>query len=139
MLKSYRTRRQFYYLLFAISFGLVWYLFKFGGMPKPLRALFSTAIDLSFSLAALIITVELLLPRLFYKQRYRLFTLFFTLVIAITGSLTIMSQLGLMGYSLSGYYEKNLAHFREHYYYWFLYSLARFFLLLSVAYLYCTK
>ena len=64
MLKSYRIRRQFYYLLFAISFGFVWYLFKLGGMPKPWRALFSTAIDLSFSLAALIITVELLLPRL---------------------------------------------------------------------------
>jgi two-component system, LytTR family, sensor kinase len=119
MLKLYRTKRQFYYLLFAIAFGFVWYLFKLGGMPKPLRALFSTGIDLFFSLIALIITVEVLLLRLFYKRHYRLFAFFFILVIAITGSLTIMSQLRLMGYSLSGYYERNLIQFREHYYYWF--------------------
>ncbi len=119
MFKYHRSSRQFYYVSFAIAFGFVWYLFKLGGNPQPLKALFSTLIDIFFSVLALIITVEVLLPRLFYKQRYGLFALCFILVIAITGSLTIISQIKLEGHSIGNYYQKNTVRYREHFYYWF--------------------
>jgi two-component system LytT family sensor kinase len=118
MFNNYYYNRRIYYLLFALAYGFVWYLFKLGGLPSPVLALFSTLIDLSFSLVALIITVELLLPRLFYKGYYWLFTFNFILVIAITGSLTILSQLKLVGYSINDY-DKNISRYKEHYYYWF--------------------
>ena len=119
MFRHYKTSRQFYYVSFAIAFGFVWYLFKLGGNPQPLKALFSTLIDIFFSLLALIITVELLLPRLFYKQRYGLFVLCFILLIAITGSFTIVSQVRLQGHSIWDYYQKNTIQYRQHFYYWF--------------------
>ena len=119
MFRYNRSTRQFYYVLFAIAFGFVWYLFKLGGNPQPLKALFSTLIDIFFSILALISTVELLLPRLFYKQRYGLFVLCFILVIAITGSSNIISQIKLEGHSLGDYYQKNTIQYKEHFYYWF--------------------
>ena len=118
MLKDYRATRRIYYGLFAIMFGFVWYLFKLGGLPRPAQALFSTLIDLSFSLAALIITVEILLPLLFYKRRYPLFALCFLLTITAAGSLTIIGQLKLIGYSINDY-QKYIARYKEHYFYWF--------------------
>jgi two-component system LytT family sensor kinase len=119
MFKYYKSNRQSYYVLFAIAFGFVWYLFKLGGNPQPLRALLSTLIDIFFSLLALIITVELLLPGLFYKKYYSLFFLCFILVIAITGSSTIISQIKLEGHSIGDYYRKNTIRYKEHFYYWF--------------------
>jgi len=118
MLKNYNHTRRLCYLLFTIAFGFVWYLFKLGGIPKPLLALVSAAIDISFSLAALIITVELLLPRFFYQGRYGLFALCFFAVIIITGSSTIELQLKLFGHSINDY-GKSISRYKEHYYYWF--------------------
>jgi len=116
MLK-YINARQTYYILFAISFGFVWYLFKFGGFANALQALYSTVIDIFFSLAALVITVELLLPRLFYKKQHALFALCFFLVIIVTGSLTILLQLKVIGRSLGDYHQYVAPH--KHFFYWF--------------------
>jgi len=119
MLHHHKTNRRKYYILFAITFGFVWFLFKLGGNPDPVKAVFSTLIDIFFSLAALIITVELLLPRLFYKQRHTAFVLCMILLIAIVGSLTVISQVGLMGYSVAEFYKKNTIQYKQHFYYWF--------------------
>jgi hypothetical protein len=46
MSRFFHQNRRWYYTLFAIAFGAVWYLFKLGGIPKPALALLSTGIDL---------------------------------------------------------------------------------------------
>jgi len=119
MLNHYGRKRRVYYLIFALAFAFVWYLFKLGGFPKPLRALFSTIIDIIFSITALVVTVELLLPKLFYKKQYLQFTAGFLIVSLAAASLIITCQIGLMGYTIVGYYQKNLTQYREHFYYWF--------------------
>ena len=119
MFHHHQNHQRKYYILFAVTFGFVWFLFKLGGNPEPVKAVFSTLIDIFFSLAALIITVEVLLPRLFYKQRHRAFVLCLILLVAITGSLIVISQVGLMGYSVGEFYKKNTIRYREHFYYWF--------------------
>ncbi|MES2107331.1 MAG: histidine kinase [Bacteroidota bacterium] len=119
MLNNYGRKRRVYYLVFAIAFAFVWYLFKLGGIPKPLRALFSTIIDITFSISALVVTVELLLPKFFYKKSYWQFAAGILMVSLTAASLIIVCQIGLMGYTLVGYYQKNLVQYREHFYYWF--------------------
>ncbi|WP_295792128.1 histidine kinase [Mucilaginibacter sp.] len=119
MLNHYGRKRRVYYLIFAIAFAFVWYLFKLGGFPKPLRALFSTIIDITFSITALVVTVELLLPKFFLKKKYLQFTAGFLIVSLAAALLIITCQIGLMGYTVAGYYQKNLTQYREHFYYWF--------------------
>jgi two-component system LytT family sensor kinase len=110
--------RPWSYTLFAVAYGMVWYLFKLGGIPKPGLALLSTAIDLFFSLFALIITVEIMIPRGIYKKAYWTFGFLFFLVVFITGSAIIVSQLKLFGYGF-GDYQKNMIRYKEHFFYWF--------------------
>jgi two-component system LytT family sensor kinase len=118
MAKDQNYKRWSYYILFAISFGFVWYLFKLGGTHNPIMALYSDLIDIVFSSISLILTVEILLPGLFCRRRYLLFGLTFIGTIAVTGSLIIMLQLRLMGYSILEY-NTYILRYKEHYYYWF--------------------
>ena len=118
MLKYVSQNRRTYYFLFAFCFGFVWYLFKLGGLPNPWMALLSTAIDICFSLAVLVITVELLLPRLFYERYYLFFGASFLIAVIVAGSCTILLQLKLAGYNLSDY-QRMISRYKEHYYYWF--------------------
>jgi len=87
-------------------------------MPVIPLALLSTSIDVLVSMGALLITVEILLPRLTDKKKIPLFCTFFLVLVLSAGTLIILSQLRLLGRSLSGY-QKDIAHYQDHYFYWF--------------------
>jgi two-component system LytT family sensor kinase len=110
--------RRVYYGLFGCFFFLFWLLFKVGGMPVIPLALLSTTIDVLISMGALVVTVEILLPRLVYRKKIALFCTFFLALVLLAGTLIILSQLRLLGRSLSGY-EKDIERYHEHYFYWF--------------------
>jgi two-component system LytT family sensor kinase len=110
--------RRIYYTGFGLLFFLFWFLFKVGGMPDIPLALLSTTVDVVISMAALVISVELLLPRLIYKKKIALFCTSFLTLVLLGGTLIILSQLRLLGRSLSDYH-KDIEHYREHYFYWF--------------------
>jgi len=81
-------------------------------------ALVSTAIDVSVTMAVLILTLEYLLPRLIYRKKWGLFCMCFLLLVLLGGSTIILSQLRLHGRSLFTY-RQDVARSPEHYYYWF--------------------
>jgi two-component system, LytTR family, sensor kinase len=110
--------RRSYYAIFGLLFFLFWFLFKVGGMPVIPLALLSTTIDVLVSMGALIITVEVLLPRLVYRNKIAIFCILFIGLVLLCGTIIIWSQLHLLGRSLSGY-QKDLARYQEHYFYWF--------------------
>jgi two-component system LytT family sensor kinase len=110
--------RYGYYIFFGGVFFLFWCLFKVGGMQDISRALLSTAIDVAVTMAVMIVTVEGLLPRLLYAKKGGLFVACFLSLVVIGGSVIILSQLRLMGSSLS-HYRENIARYPGHYYYWF--------------------
>jgi two-component system, LytTR family, sensor kinase len=107
-----------YYVIFGLLFYVFWFLFKVGGMQNVSLALLSTAIDVAVTIAALAVTVELLLPRLIYQQRIVLFFACFLAIVLFGGTVIILSQLRLLGSSLSKYPE-NIARYQKHYFYWF--------------------
>jgi hypothetical protein len=107
-----------YYLLFTIAFSAFWYLFKLGGIPDAGKALASTELDVALNIAALVLVVEWLLPRWFYRGRYMAFGWGLGLVVAAGGSLNILGQLALAGMSLFDY-QTAMAKYHEHFYFWF--------------------
>ena len=111
-------RRQLYYFMFGIAFYILWFLFKLGGMPDFKQAIPSTAIDVIFTLLPLVVTVEILLPKYIYKEKYLLFSILFFGLVINCGSAIIFSQLRLLGSSVLSY-QKNIAKYQEHYFYWF--------------------
>ena len=87
-------------------------------MPDIGAAILSTFIDIAVTILTMLVVVEWLLPKYFYKNRYiSFFTLFFLLVF-ISGSLIILLQLKMQGSSLASY-PKNIERYKEHYFYWF--------------------
>ena len=116
MMKIYT--RKVYYLIFAGAFFILWFLFKLGGMPDFKQAVPSTAIDVIFSLIALCVTVEILLPKYIYKEKYLLFSIMFLVLVLFFGSIIILSQLKLLGSSVFSY-KKNIVKYHEHFFYWF--------------------
>jgi two-component system LytT family sensor kinase len=111
-------RPRLYYFLFAVIFFIFWFLFKVGGMPDISKALLSTSIDVTLGMITLLVTVEILLPRFIYKNKYGLFAFFFLLIIFLSGTGVILSQLQLLNSSLFEY-RKNIAKYQEHFFYWF--------------------
>ena len=109
---------MYYYAAFTAAFFLFWYLFKLGGTANALAALRSTALDMSLNIAGLILTVEYLLPRFFYKGRYTQCALAFLTLIIVAGTANILGQLWLMHTDIL-HYRTNLARYKEHFYYWF--------------------
>jgi two-component system LytT family sensor kinase len=107
-----------YYVLFLSAFSVFWFLFKFGGIPDPGKALASTALDMILVGGALVMVVEWLLPAYFYRARYRRFAWGTGLIVLAGGTLNILGQLRLSGMSL-GDYRAELAKYREHFFYWF--------------------
>jgi two-component system LytT family sensor kinase len=87
-------------------------------MPDIPMALLSTSIDVLVSMGTLLVTVEILLPRLIYRKKIALFCTFFLALVLSAGTLIILSQLRLMGRSLSEY-QKDIERYHEHYFYWF--------------------
>ena len=87
-------------------------------MPDIGAAILSTFIDIAVTILTMLLVVEWVLPKYFYKNRYiSFFTLFFLLVF-ISGSLIILLQLKMQGSSLASY-PKNIERYKEHYFYWF--------------------
>jgi two-component system LytT family sensor kinase len=89
-----------------------------GGMPNIPMAMLSAFIDVMAAMIAVIITVEVLLPKLIYTSKYSLFIGAYLLLVFLAGSTLILMQLKLHGSSLSEYRQK-MAKFNEHYFYWF--------------------
>ncbi|HEX9511336.1 MAG TPA: histidine kinase [Puia sp.] len=110
--------RRLYYWVFGLLFFLFWGLFKLGGMPEFPRAFLSTTVDVSVTMIVLVITAELLLPRLLYQKKTGSFFCGFLLTVLLAGTLIILIQLKLAGSSLSAYRE-NIIRYPRHYYYWF--------------------
>jgi two-component system LytT family sensor kinase len=116
MMKIYK--RKIYYLIFAGAFYILWFLFKLGGMPDFEQAIPSTAIDVIFSVIVLCVTVEILLPKYIYKEKYLVFSIMFLVLVLFFGSIIILSQLKLLGSSVFSY-KKNIVKYHEHFFYWF--------------------
>jgi hypothetical protein len=110
--------RRFYYWAFGLLFFLFWGLFKLGGIPEFPRAFLSTIVDVSVTMSVLVITTQLLLPRLLYRRKTGLFFSCFLLTVLLAGTGIILIQLRLAGSSLSAYRE-NILRYPRHYYYWF--------------------
>lgn len=81
-------------------------------------ALLSALVDVFAALTALILAVEILIPKLIYKQRLVLFSFCYAGLLFITGSIIIVSQLALLGQSLVTYKEE-LEKYQDHFFYWF--------------------
>ena len=112
-----------YYILFTTGFSLCWYLFKLGYIHHAGWALRSSAFEILLNLAALLCTVEWLLPRFFYQSAYRSFALGLGLIVLIGGTANMLFQLHLMG-SSPFEYKANVARYKEVFYYWFWFNLA---------------
>lgn len=110
-------RARLYYIGFLVIFSLFWLLFKIGGTANLSRAFASTAIDMVICIAAMQVTIAVLLPKLFYTRKYPLFTGSYLLLIFLAGSAIILLQLELAGSSLLHYSEKVAR--SNHYFYWF--------------------
>jgi len=112
------VRHRLYYYIFTAIFFVLWFLFKVGGMIDIKQSLLSAAIDVAISLATLLITVKVLLPKLVYRHKYGLFTAFYLLLLVACGTVVILSQLWLQGSSILEY-RSNVARSPTHYFYWF--------------------
>jgi two-component system, LytTR family, sensor kinase len=107
-----------YYGWFILAFGLLWFLFKLGGITQFRAAFLSTLIDLGVGGLALVVIAEGLLPRYYLCGRRGIFFWGAGITIVATGSAIVLLQLDRMGYSLSGYPEY-LRRYKEHFFYWF--------------------
>jgi two-component system, LytTR family, sensor kinase len=107
-----------YYLLFTVCFTGFWFLFKLGGTIDAGAALRSTAVDTTLNVAALILTVEWLLPNYFYPGRYPRFGLGLAAIILTGGAANILLQLALIHSNLWQYQAK-LHRYKDHFLYWF--------------------
>jgi two-component system LytT family sensor kinase len=116
-------RRFRYYILFTIGFSLCWFLFKLGWLHDWDRALRSSAIEIVLNIAALLCTVEWLLPRFFYRGAYGRFSLGLGLIVLLGGTANMLLQLRLMD-SNPLEYQANIARYKEVFYYWFWSNLA---------------
>src|SRR5580692_1887039 len=116
-------RRFRYYILFTIGFSLCWFLFKLGWLHDMDRALRSSAIEIVLNIAALLFTVEWLLPRFFYRAAYGRFGLGLGLIVLVGGTANMVFQLRLMD-SNPLEYQANIARYKEVFYYWFWSNLA---------------
>lgn len=112
------SRSKWRYLLFGLGFCFMWFPFKLGGIMDIKKSILSTAVDVLPSMAAMILTVEILLPAFFYRLRYKQFSLLLGILILLSGAAIILAQLALMDTSLFAY-QKNLARYHEHFFYWF--------------------
>jgi two-component system LytT family sensor kinase len=112
------SRRFRYYILFTIGFSLCWFLFKLGWLHDAGRALRSSAIEIVLYVAALLCTVEWLVPRFFYRAAYGRFTLGLALIVLVGGTANMLLQLRLMD-SNPLEYQTNIARYKEVFFYWF--------------------
>jgi two-component system, LytTR family, sensor kinase len=113
---NWLLKKRAYYSAFGIIFFVFWFLFKVGGFVDVLISLLSTLFDVVATMTALIVTIELLLPRLVYKRKYAQFFISYLGVVFLGGTIIILTQLELLGQSIFTY-QKHIR--QEHYFYWF--------------------
>ena len=87
-------------------------------MPDIGQAIVSTFIDIAVTILTMLLLVEWVLPKYFYRNRYIPFFISFFLLVFISGSMIILLQLKMHGSSLASY-PKNIERYKEHYFYWF--------------------
>jgi two-component system LytT family sensor kinase len=112
-------RRLRYYILFATGFSLCSFLIKLGWTHDVGKALPSSFFETFLDVAALLCTVEWLMPRFFYRSRYGRFGLGLGLIVFLGGTANILIQLRvIVGNSLLEYHA-NIARYKEVFFYWF--------------------
>jgi len=112
-------RRLRYYILFTTGFSLCSFLIKLGWTHDAGRALPSSCFETFLDVAALLCTVEWLMPRFFYRSRYGRFGLGLGLIVFLGGTANILIQLRIIvGNSLLEYHA-NIARYKEVFFYWF--------------------
>ena len=116
-------RRLRYYILFTAGFSLCWFLFELGWIHNAGWAWRSSSFQILLNIAALLCTVEWLLPRFFYRSQYGRFALGLVLVVFVGGTANMLFQLRLM-HSNPLEYQANIARYKEVFYYWFWSNLA---------------
>ncbi|MFM9837501.1 MAG: sensor histidine kinase [Cyclobacteriaceae bacterium] len=113
---NWLLKKHIYYSAFGAIFFAFWFLFKVGGFVDIPISLLSTLFDVAATMTALIVTVELLLPRLVYKKKYAQFFISYLVIVFLGGATIILTQLELLGQSLFTYQKHSE---QEHYFYWF--------------------
>jgi two-component system LytT family sensor kinase len=112
-------RRFRYYILFTTGFSLCSFLIKLGWTHDAGKALPSSFFETFLDVAALLCTVEWLMPRFFYRSRYGRFGLGLGLIVFLEGTANILIQLRIIvGNSLLEYHA-NIAKYKEVFFYWF--------------------
>src|SRR4249919_3984034 len=86
-------KRNGAYVIFTILFFIFWFLFKMGGMPDIGQAIASAFVDIAITILTILLLVEWLVPKYFYRNRYIPFFISFFLLVFISGSAIILLQL----------------------------------------------
>jgi two-component system, LytTR family, sensor kinase len=113
------TSRLRYYFLFTASFSLCSFLIKLGWTHNAGKALPSSIFETFLDVAALICTVDWLMPRFFYRSRYGCFGLGMGLIVFFEGTVNILVQLRIIVGSNLLEYPANIAKYKEVFFYWF--------------------
>lgn len=108
-----------YYILFLTGFSLCWFLFRLGWTHDAGKALPSSLFEIFLNVAALLCTVEWLLPRFFYRGRYGRFGLGLGLVVFVGGTANILFQLRLLAGSSLLDYHTNVLRWKTVFFFWF--------------------
>ncbi len=112
-------RRIRYYILFATGFSLCSFLIKLGWTHNAGKALPSSIFETFMDVAALLCTVEWLMPRYFYRSQYGRFGLGLGLIVFLGGTANILVQLRINMGSNFLEYHVNIARYKEVFFYWF--------------------
>jgi hypothetical protein len=113
------SRRLRYYILFTTGFSLCSFLIKLGWTHNAGKALPSSIFETFMDVAALLCTVEWLMPRLFYRSQYGRFGLGMGLIVLLGGTANILVQLRIIVGSNLLEYHVNIARYKEVFFYWF--------------------
>ena len=113
------SRRLRYYILVTAGFALCSFLIKLGWTHNAGKALPSSIFETFMDVAALLCTVEWLIPRYFYRSQYRRFGLGLGLIIFLEGTANILVQLRIIVGSNLLDYHVNITKYKEVFYYWF--------------------
>jgi two-component system, LytTR family, sensor kinase len=116
MFMNWLLKKRIYYSAFGVIFFTFWFLFKVGGFIDIQISLLSTLFDVVATMTALIVSVELLLPRFVYKRKYVQFFISYLGIVFLGGATIILTQLELLGRSLFTYNDHVG---QDHYFYWF--------------------
>jgi two-component system LytT family sensor kinase len=112
-------RRFRHYILFTTGFSLCSFLIKLGWTHNAGKALPSSLFEAFIAIAALLCTLEWLMPRYFYRSQYGRFGLGLGLIGFLGGTANILVQLRIMANSNLLEYHVNIARYKEVFFYWF--------------------